>query len=184
MPRIRSLKPTVSREEAMQDFSSPGLSTQFRRFWNGQLQSVAEFYIPFRLFRVAVHDHGQDKSYILGLDLVRGTLDPYQFDQLPSSSELISVDTRNCAPILLSDEKASALITKKVRHILAAWGFFRMSKVQITADPIPGDIHVPYWIGLRGRGTNPHLSVLDAYKGQIEGQPVRKLLQTWLLTAA
>ena len=49
MARIRSLRPNVTREEAMEQFSS-GVLDFLRETAFGPLRSVAEFYIPFQLF--------------------------------------------------------------------------------------------------------------------------------------
>ena len=53
MARIRSLRANVSREEAMQQFSS-GMLDFLRETAFGPLRSVADFYIPFRLFQIDV----------------------------------------------------------------------------------------------------------------------------------
>jgi hypothetical protein len=184
MPRIRSLKPRVPREQAVEEFSSSGFTRWAGNFWHGHLRNIAEFYIPLRLFRVEVHHTEGSEQWILGLDAVKGTLDLYPFDQVPSSSEIISVDTRNCAPALLTDEQATQLLLQKVRRIIRAQGFLRTRKMHIQAEPIPGDIYVPYWVGFRGRSAAPYLTVMDAAQGQIQGSQVRRLLQAWLLSAA
>ncbi len=168
----------------MEHFSSAGPAGWVREVWHGELRSVAEFYIPFRLFKVDVQQRQHAAHSILGLDSVRGTLELYRLDELPSASELVSVDTRNCAPVLLTDEQAEKLIRTKVRRITLSFGFLRSSKVRIEVEPVPGDIYVPYWVGFRGRTAHPYLTVLDAVHGQPEGSRLRELLHSWLLSAA
>ena len=44
---IRSLRPNVTREEALRTFTAPGLASFLWRLRRGQLQRIAEAYIPF-----------------------------------------------------------------------------------------------------------------------------------------
>ncbi len=82
MARIRSLRPNVTREEATEHFSS-GLFDFLRETTFGPLHSVADFYIPFRLFQVEILNGGKRDQRIFGLDAVNGSLDLYHFEQLP-----------------------------------------------------------------------------------------------------
>jgi len=49
-----------------------------------------------------------------------------------------------------------------------------------SAQPIAGEIYIPYWVGFRGRGAQARFVVMDAVRRRIEGAKVRNLLQTWL----
>lgn len=181
MAQIRSLKPNVTMEQAVQQFSSSGLLSQIRRATLGPVRSVAEFYIPFRLFEVEVLNRGKCNRYTLGLDMVAGCLNPYGFEMLPTDREVICLETRNCIPSSLNDTEANELILVKVQRILFSSGFFRIRNLRMTSQAIPGEIHVPYWVGFRGKGVRAHVTIMDAVRRRLEGGKVRHLLQNWLL---
>ena len=179
MARIRSLKANVTREEAMQQFSS-GMFDFLRETTSGPLRSVADFYIPFRLFQIEILNGGRRDQRIFGLDAVNGSLDLYYFEQLPGERELTYMETRNCAEALLGEAEANQIVIAKVQRLLFSTGFFRMRNLQITAEPVAGEIYVPYWVGFRGRGLGARLAVIDAVRRKLEGARVRQLLRTWL----
>ncbi len=181
MASIRSLKPNVTREQALEHFSR-GVSGFLRRSVFGPLRSVAEFYIPFRLFHVEILNSGRRERRIFGLDAVSGTLDLYSFPQLPGEGDLIGQETHNCVPARLEGEDANRLVLSKVRRLLFSTGFFRMRDLHISAEAVPGEIYVPYWVGFRGRGTGARFAVLDAVRRQVEGTKVTQMLESWLLS--
>ena len=183
MSRIRSLKSNVSREDAVKQFSSGGPLDLLRGLVLGPLRSVADVYIPFRLFQVNLTNAGNQERYFLALDAVDGNLDLYHFDQIPSSSEVTVLETRNCPTAELDDTIALKLVIEKFRRVLFSRGFFRLRDLQISAVPLPGEIHVPYWIGFRGHGNRAHLEVIDAVRRRYEGAKVRKLLENWLASS-
>ena len=180
MPRIRSLRPNVTRDEAIEEFSSGGPLELLRQVAFGPVRSVAEFFIPFRLFQVEILNSGKRDQRVLGLDAVTGTLDLYHFEQLPGPSEVVVVATRNCPLGLLDDARAMELVIAKVRRVLFTTGFFRMRNLEISAQPVAGELCIPYWVGFRGRGTQARFAVMDAVRRRIEGAKVRNLLQSWL----
>ena len=180
MARIRSLRPNVSRDEAIDQFSSGGPVELLRQLAFGPVRSVAEFFIPFRLFQVEILNSGKRDRRVLGLDVVTGSLDLYHFEQLPGPGEVVVVESRNCPPALLDDAQAMELLIAKVRRVLFTTGFFRMRNLEISAEPIAGEICIPYWVGFRGRGTQARFVVMDGVRRRIEGAKVRNLLRTWL----
>ena len=182
MPRIRSLKSNVTRDEAIDQFSSGGPVDLLRQAVFGPVRSVAEFYVPFHFYRVEILNRGQREQRVLGLDAVNGSLDLYQFEQLPAPEEVTCVETRNCPPALLDDTQAAAMIRGKVQRVLFTTGFFRVRDLEVTVNPVPGEIHIPYWVGLRGHrtGVRARVVVMDAVRRQVEGAKVRQLLQNWL----
>jgi hypothetical protein len=182
MPRIRSLRPNVSREEALEQFTT-GIMGRLRSAVYGSVRSVADFYIPFTLFQVTIINAGKQDTSILGVDSVSGLLDPYQFEKIPDASQLISVDTRNCPEPRLDSEREQELLLEKTRRLLYQKGFFRMRALKIALSPLAADLCIPYWVGFRGRGSRAYLSVLDAVRRKPEGAKVRQLLETWLTTA-
>ncbi|HKN33283.1 MAG TPA: hypothetical protein VJX16_08600 [Terriglobales bacterium] len=184
MARIRSLRPNVTREEAVEEFSPAGPLGAVRRLIFGPLRSVADFYVPFRLFQIEVRNADRRERHILGLEAVMGVLDLYHFAQIPGASEIISVDTRNHPESRLDDVRAQELVVDKFQRALFSRGFFRMRELNTVASLLPGDLHIPYWVGFRGSGMRARVSVMDAVRRRTEGAKVRQLLQTWLTAPA
>ena len=179
MARIRSLRPNVTPEEAMEQFSS-GVLDVLRKTAFGPLRSVADFYIPFRIFQIEILNGNKRDLRIYGQDAVNGSLDIYNFEQLPDEREVRYLETRNCAEPLLGETEAEKIVIGKVQRLLFSTGFFRVRNLQITAEPGAGEIYVPYWVGFRGRGTRARLAVIDAVRRRPEGAKVRHLLRAWL----
>jgi hypothetical protein len=179
MPRIRSLRANVTREEATDYFSS-GLLDILQTTVSGPLKSVADFFIPFRLFQVEILNSGKRDSRVFGLDAVNGSLDLYHFEQLPGEREVIYLETRNCSEPLLDEAEAKKILATKVERLLFSTGFFRVRNLQISTQPVAGEIYVPYWVGFRGRGVRARFAVMDAVRRKMEGAKVRHLLQAWL----
>src|SRR5437867_10842560 len=92
----------------------------------GPVRSVAEFFIPFRLFQVEILNSGKRDQRVLGLDPVTGTLDLYHFEHLPGPGEVVVVETRNCPLGLLDDAPPMELVTAKGRPVPFTTGFLRM----------------------------------------------------------
>ena len=179
MARIRSLRPNVTREEATEHFSS-GMLYFLRDSTFGPLRSVADFYIPFRLFQIEILNGGKPDLRVFGLDAVNGSLDLYHFEQLPGEREVLYLETRNCSEPLLGAAEAEKIVIVKVQRLLFTTGFFRVRDLHISAAPLVGEIYVPYWVGFRGRGVRARLAVIDAVRRRPEGAKVRHLLRAWL----
>lgn len=180
MPRIRSLRPNVTREQAVEQIFG-GLGGAYRKATLGPLRSIADFYIPFRLFQVNIGSSGQQQTQTLGIDALAGLLDLYQFERVPDNAEVVALDTRNCAQPALTDARAGELVIEKTRRIIFRQGFFRLRDLQIQATAIPGDLHIPYWIGFHGDGERARMSVIDAVRRQFEGAKVKRVLEEWLV---
>lgn len=183
MTSIQTLRPNVTREEAVRQFTR-GLSGHLRELLFGSLRSVADFYIPFRIFEVEILNAGQKDRRILGLDAVSGSLDPYYFDHLPSCEEVRELETRNCLTSYLDSDQAEKIAITKVQRLLFSRGFFRVRNLAISARPVAREIHVPYWVGFRGRGPSATFEIIDAVRRQPEGARVRRMLEDWLNTPA
>jgi hypothetical protein len=179
MPRIRSLRPNVSRNAAVEEFSRCA-SALLSSAAFGRLRSVADFYIPFQLFQVEISNRGRSEHRIFGLDAVIGALEPYHFEELPGERDVVYCESRNCAPALLEETQATELLMMKLRRLVFSAGFFRIRNLNISAQPIAGEIYVPYWVGFRGRGVQAHMQVLDAVRRRVEGAKVRYLVKAWL----
>ena len=180
MTRIRTLKPSVTREEAVAQFAGSGGSKLFRNGFFGPLRSVAEFYVPFRLFRARIVNGGTIDENLVALDAVGGTLDLFKFDHVPTESETVHIETRNCAARELENERALELLVAKLRRVLYSRGFFRMRGLSITATPLDDELFVPYWLGFRGSGNDARVSVIDAVRRRPEGAKLRRLVEHWI----
>src|SRR5207253_6068746 len=55
------------------------------------------------------------------------------------------------------------------RSMIFQKGFFRIRDLRICAEPVPLDLHVPYWIGFYDAGKSVRLRVLDAVRRRFEG---------------
>lgn len=178
--KIRSLRPNVTQEEAIRLFQPSGLTRLARTVLSGPLRSVAEAYIPFYLFRVTIVNRGRTENSVLGLDAVRGSLDPYRFDHAPTESETVRLETRNSLPAGLPANQAGELLVAKVRRLLYGKGFFRLHAMEITAEPLEDELHIPYWLGFSGAGNRARLKVLDGVRRRTEGGKVRSIFEAWL----
>ncbi len=177
MATIRSLKPNVTREDALRHFTG---TFQVSNWFHGPVRSIADLYIPFQLFEVRVNNRGREESHIFGIDAAQGVLDPYEFQAPPAPADLISMETRNVLPASLDRAEAKARLLAQVRRLVFARGFFRLRDVQFDAVEIPGQICVPYWVCFRGADGQVRVSVLDAVRRRAEGAKVRHLIEEWL----
>jgi hypothetical protein len=96
-------------------------------------------------------------------------------------TDLVDVETRNLPDARLHDIRSADVVVDKYRRMIFSQGFFRTRKLRIRARPLPGDLHIPYWVGFRGNGNKAHISVIDAVRRRMEGAKVRQLLESWLL---
>lgn len=183
MKRIRSLKANVTREQALRYFTAGALN-RAADVIRGRVRSIAELYIPYRVFQVKIISGGRKESHIFALETVRGVLDLYQFSSIPSDRDLIALETRNVLPAVLDASEAEERVMSKVRRMIFKRGFFKLRDLRIEAMSLPGDVCVPYWVCFRGSGDRVHLAVLDAVRRRPEGARVRQLVEDWLRSDA
>jgi hypothetical protein len=177
--KIRSLKPNVSREQAIRHFTGGPLNLA-ANLTRGRVRSIAELYIPYRTFRVKIRGGSREQSRIFALDAVQGVLDLFELPAHPAENELLTLDTRNVLPSSLDESQSRERIIAKVRRIVFAQGFFKLRDLQIDAEVISGDYCVPYWVCFRGKSGTAHLAVLDAVRRKREGAKVRHMIEEWL----
>jgi hypothetical protein len=183
MPFIRSLKPNVTREEAIRHFSG-GIVNSAANWIRGPVHSLAELYIPFRLFQVKIRSAGREQNQTFALDAVRGVLDLYQIPALTDDRQFLSFESRNVLPAELSAAQAEERLIAKVRRMIFSQGFFRVRDLKIEVLPQGKEICVPYWICFRGSRDALHLAILDAVRRRSEGAKVRRLVEEWLRSDA
>jgi hypothetical protein len=179
MPFIRSLKPNVTREEAIRHFSE-GIVNSAANWIRGPVHSLAELYIPFRLFRVKISSAGREQNQTFALDAVRGVLDLYQLPALTDDRQFLSLESRNVLPAALSSCQAEEKLVAKVRRMVFSQGFFRVRDLKIEAIPQGEEICIPYWVCFRGSPDALRLAVFDAVRRRPEGAKVRRLVEEWL----
>ncbi len=155
---IRSLRPNVTREEAIQTFTASGPASLFWKLRSGPLQRIADAYIPFRVYRVRFPMSGAQRTHLFALDAVDGSLDLFEFAVPPGDAETVSMSTRNHPAAALSEARSEELETEQ----------------------LPGEIHLPYWLGFYGTRENLRCRVLDAVRRRIEGAKASALFEQWL----
>ena len=65
---ICSLKPNVTHEEAISQFTAQGATRLIRALTAGPLRSVAELYLPFRIFRARIVNRGKLEERLVAID--------------------------------------------------------------------------------------------------------------------
>ena len=180
MAVISSLKPNVTREEAIAALNPRSLLGAVQNHLAGPLRSIAAVYVPFQVFRITIQNGPQREERLMAIDAVRGSLDLYDFERFPAATEIVRVETRNNLPAGLAADRAAELLKEKLRRIVFRQGFFRLRDFSIEVAPISWKVHIPYWVGFRGHGTQAHLAVLDAVRRRLEGGKARDLFRLWL----
>src|SRR5207247_2007594 len=108
---IRILQPNVTQEEALRAFSSAGASALYWRIRSGPLRRIADLYVPYFLFCVKCTAM---PPRLLAMDAVDGSLDLFEFPQIPGEGELLTRPSRNLLGAALSEERAAGLLRDKV----------------------------------------------------------------------
>ena len=183
MPQVQTLKPNVTREEAICHFTN-GVLNRAVEMIRGPVRSLAEFYIPYRLFQVRIRSGGREQTQTFAMDAVRGVLDLFQLPALTADDQFLIVQTRNVLPAGLDTKQAEERLIAKVRRMIFTRGFFRVRDLNIEVTPLSGEICVPYWVCFRGSGERAHLAILDAVRRRPEGAKVRRLVEDWLRSDA
>jgi len=122
---IRSLRPNVTREEAIQAFTAAGPASLYWRLRIGSLQRIADAYIPFRIYKVRYAAGGGRHTHHFALDAVDGSLDLFEFAKPPGDAETFTVATRNHPPPSLSEALSENLLRDKVLRLIFQRGFSR-----------------------------------------------------------
>jgi hypothetical protein len=178
MPTIQVLRPNVTREEALQQFSR-GLPGWLRHATLGPLRLLADVYIPFYLFQVEITNGMRTETRMLGVDAISGLLDPYEFT-LADTTVLLQLESNNSLAPRLAANEINKVCVEKARRVLFNRGFFKLQHPRIAASYTSRTWWVPYWVAFHGTDRNLSLSVIDAVRRKFEGAKVRTLLRDWL----
>jgi len=111
---------------------------------------------------------------------VDGSLDLFEFAAPPGDAETVSVFTRNNPASTLSEARSEELLRDKVLRVIFQQGFFKLRRIKLEAEQLPGEIHLPYWLGFYGTPEDLRCRVLDAVRRRIEGAKVSALFEQWL----
>src|ERR1700722_5623116 len=177
---ILSLRPNVTREEAIQAFTAPGPASFYWKLRSGSLQGIADAYIPFRIYKVRYSAGGGRHTHHFALDAVDGSLDLFEFAKPPGNAETIAVSTPNHAPLALAQELSENLLRDKVLRLIFQRGFFKVRNVQLETEQLPGEMYLPYWLGFYGTSEDLRCRVMDAVRRRIEGARASALFENWL----
>jgi hypothetical protein len=175
---IRSLKPNVTMDDALRTFRSP--SSMYWRLRTGPLQKIAEAYVPFRLYRARYSMNKEKVQRTFAMDAVDGSLDLFEFRTPPQESEMVTVQTRNCLPDSLEEDRALEILRDKVLRIAFQQGFFKLRGASPELEALPGEIHLPYWLAFYGPSHALRCRVMDAVRRRLEGAKASAFFEQWL----
>ena len=177
MSTIRALKPNVTQEEAVRAFSGAGVSALYWRMRSGPLRRIADAYVPYFLYRVK---YAGAPARLFAIDAVDGSLDLFEFPQIPVDRELLALHGRNRLQAALTKECAAELLRDKVLRVIFQQGFFKVRGAPMEITPVHCELYLPYWLGFHERGGAVHCRVMDAVRRRIEGAKASAFFEHWL----
>ena len=174
---IRALRPNVTQEEAVRAFSGAGVSALYWRMRSGPLRRIADAYVPYFLYRVK---YAGAPERLFAIDAVDASLDLFEFAQIPVERELLALDGRNRLPAALTKERAAEFLRDKVLRVIFQQGFFKLREASLEIEALPGEIHLPYWLGFYGASDALRCRVMDAVRRRLEGAKASAFFEQWL----
>ena len=174
---IHALKPNVTQEEAVRAFSGAGVSALYWRMRCGPLRRIADAYVPYYLYRVK---YAGAPARLFAIDAVDGSLDLFEFPQVPVERDLLALDVRNRVHATLTEERAAELLRDKVLRVNFQQGFFKIRDARLEITPVRCELHLPYWLGFHERGGSVHCRVMDAVRRRMEGAKASAFFEQWL----
>jgi len=176
---ILTLKRNVTQQQALSKFSQ-GAAARYWTMRSGPLQRIAEAYVPYWGYRVQYNMAGAVHTRFFALDAVAGSLDLFEFPNLPNGGNLTTVRTRNHLGAALTFARAEELLREKVLRVIFLQGFFKLRGGKIVVTREAGEFHIPYWLGFYGRADVTRCRVLDAVRRRIEGAKAAEFFERWL----
>jgi hypothetical protein len=170
---ITSVNPNITRAQAVAKFCR-----RFSELRYGRLRIVADFYIPYRFFRLTWNDGRSPTGAFFAADAVTGKLDLIQFDQPPEERNLMSLDTAMVAEERVNEEEAYRLVRESMTRSMFMKGFFKMTRARVEIE-LATNLHIPYWIGVYERDDRAHLEIINALQGRFEGAKLREIVTEW-----
>lgn len=179
---IRCLKPNVSEQEAVQAFRPAGLFTFYRKFLLGELQRIADVYVPFRLYQANYQFGRASHTRLFAMDDVDGSLDLFEFPRAPEPAALEDLRTRNHLRPSLEASRAESLLREKVLRILFQQGVFKIRDPQLTICRQGEFFFIPYWLAFYQKDGTLRCRVMDAVRRRMEGAKAAAFFEHWLST--
>lgn len=177
MATIYSVKPNLPRSAAIRMLRGKTAFKIIQQIWPGQLRTIADAYIPLRIFRTEIRNAAKTETACFGIDAVEGSMDLIQFE---GASDLIELQTRNWVAPVLDQSELKAKLVDKVRRLAYQRGFFSLSDLEIRTEALSFGIFIPYWVGFYGTNGSLRPRVLDAVRCEPAGPKVRSLIDNWL----
>ncbi len=177
---IRTLKPSVTQEEALRFFRRGVFSAAYWRIRSGPLRRIADAYVPFWVYKVRYEIGRARKTRFFALDAVRGALDLFEFPRVPAENDLITIQTRNQLVPGLLPKAAEELLRMKVLRVLFQQGFFKLRTLKLEIERVPLEMHLPYWLAFYGSHDTAKCRVMDAVRRRIEGGKAASFFEEWL----
>jgi hypothetical protein len=177
---IVAMRPSVTQEDAVREFSSRGLSSMYWRMTAGRLQRIAEAYVPYQFYEVSYVMARAPQTRLFAMDVVDGSLDLFEFPQLPGRQQLVTMDTRNRVELSLSVSAADELLREKALRIIFQQGFFKVREASLHFSRKPDIVHLPYWLGFYASGGIVRCRVMDAVRRRVEGAKASAFFEQWL----
>ena len=177
---IVALRPNVTQEDAVREFSSRGLSSMYWRMTAGRLQRIAEAYVPYQFYEVSYVMARAPQTRLFAMDAVDGSLDLFEFPQLPSRQQLVTTETRNRVEPSLPAGAADELLREKALRVIFQQGFFKVREASLNFVRRPDIVHLPYWLGFYSSGEIVRCRVMDAVRRRIEGAKASAFFEQWL----
>ncbi|HEX3543471.1 MAG TPA: hypothetical protein VHT31_03010 [Candidatus Acidoferrum sp.] len=177
---IIALRPNVTQEDAVREFSSRGLSSMYWRMMAGRLQRIGEAYVPYQFYEVSYVMARSAQTRLFAMDAVDGSLDLFEFPQLPSRQQLVTTNTRNRIETSLSSSAADELLREKALRVIFQQGFFKVREASLKFSRCADIVHLPYWLGFYSAGEIVRCRVMDAVRRRIEGAKASVFFEQWL----
>jgi hypothetical protein len=177
---IVALRPNVTQDDAVREFSGRGLSSMYWRMTAGHLQRIAEAYVPYQFYEVSYVMARAPQTRLFAMDVVDGSLDLFEFPQLPSRRQLMTTDTRNRVEPSLSPGAADELLREKALPVVFQQGFFKVSEASLNFCRKPDIVYLPYWLGFYAHRDIVRCRVMDAVRRRIEGAKASAFFEQWL----
>lgn len=177
---VRSLKPNVSRNDAIGAFSSRRFSNRVWQMRNGPLQRIADAYVPCWVYGVRYELGSTTQTRFFALDAVDGSLDLFEFPRLPGPQEFLPIETRNFLRPSLTQARAEELLREKVLRVIFQQGFFKLRERGLAVVREPLELYLPYWLGFYGTRGVVRCRVMDAVRRRVEGAKASALFEQWL----
>ena len=120
------------------------------------------------------------QTRLFAMDAVDGSLDLFEFPQLPGQQQLVTTDTRNRVEPSLSAGAADELLREKALRVIFQQGFLKVREASLKFCRKPDIGHLPYWLGFYSSGEIVRCRVMDAVRRRIEGAKASAFFEQWL----